>query len=131
MLDTHILLWAIIADSKLPKEAIEIIMSKDNNVYYSTASIWEVTIKHTLHPDNMPLSGKELSEFCGEAGYKMLSICDKHVYVLETLSRSENAPKHNDPFDRIMLAQAKAEGMIFVTHDSLIPYYNEKCVKLV
>jgi PIN domain nuclease of toxin-antitoxin system len=55
----------------------------------------------------------------------------EHVYMIKTLVRSEGAPRHNDPFDRLMISQAKAEGMIFVTHDSLIPYYNEKCVMYV
>ncbi len=58
----------------------------------------------------------------------MLSVRDDHVYVLENLRRAENAPRHNDPFDRIMLAQAKGEGMSFITHDSLIPHYMEKCI---
>ena len=58
-------------------------------------------------------------------GYLVLPILNKHVSALETLKRSENAPRHNDPFDRIMVAQAKAEGFMFLTHDSLIPYYDE------
>ena len=55
----------------------------------------------------------------------MLPVRDNHVFTLETLSRPKNVPKHKDPFDRILIAQAKAEEMVFLTHDSLIPYYNE------
>lgn len=58
----------------------------------------------------------------------MLVIRDDHVYALETLLRTENAPRHNDPFDRIMIAQAKAEHLDFITHDSLLTYYNEECI---
>ena len=47
---------------------------------------------------------------------------------LETLVRPKGAPPHKDPFDRILLAQAKSEGMKFMTQDSLIPYYNEPFV---
>lgn len=54
-----------------------------------------------------------------------IDILNKHVSALETLKRPEDAPKHNDPFDRIMVAQAKAEGIMFLTHDTLIPYYDE------
>lgn len=50
---------------------------------------------------------------------------NKHVMALETLQRPENAPRHNDPFGRIMVAQAKAEDLMFLTHDSLIPCYEE------
>ena len=76
----------------------------------------------------MTLTSKKISEYCQEAGYEMLSVRDEHVCALETLARPEDAPKHNDPFDRIMVAQAKSEEMLFLTHDSLIPYYNEKCI---
>jgi len=128
LLDTHILLWAIAGSDKLSDKAKDVINSKDNDIYYSTASIWEVSIKHSIHPENMPLSGKELSEYCQESGYEMLSIRDEHVFALEKLTRPQDVPKHNDPFDKIMVAQAKSEDMIFLTHDALIPYYNEKCI---
>lgn len=47
---------------------------------------------------------------------------------LMTLICKENAPRHNDPFDRIMVVQARTENMKFVTHDSLIPWYMEDCI---
>lgn len=128
LLDTHIILWALTDDEKLSQKARNIILSKENEIYYSTASIWEITIKHMLHPEHMKLSGKQISNYCQEAGYQMLPIKDEHAHTLETLQREERAPKHNDPFDRIMLAQAKEERMLFITHDSLIPYYGEECV---
>ena len=55
-------------------------------------------------------------------------IYDCYIYGLETLERPQDAPPHNDPFDRIMLAQAKVDGLKFMTHDSLIPYYHEGCI---
>lgn len=128
LLDTHIILWALADDEKLSQKARNIILSKENEIYYSTASIWEITIKHMLHPEHMKLSGKQISNYCQEAGYQMLPIKDEHAHTLETLQREERAPKHNDPFDRIMLAQAKEGRMLFITHDSLIPYYGEECV---
>ena len=73
-------------------------------------------------------SGKELSSFCIQAGYEPLDISDRHVFALETLKRSENVKPHNDPFDRIMISQAKAENMLFLTHDTLLPDYNEACI---
>lgn len=128
LLDTHIVLWALTDDDKLSEKARMIILSKENEIYYSTASVWEVAVKHMLHPEHMPISGRQLSDYCQQADYQMLSIRDDHVYALETLQRSENAPSHKDPFDRIMLAQAKAENMLFLTQDSLIPYYQENCI---
>ena len=78
-----------------------------------------------LHPDKLRINGSLLERGCEENGYPVLPVLNKHVSALETLKRPKDAPQHNDPFDRIMVAQAKAEGIMFLTHDSLIPYYNE------
>ena len=128
LLDTHILIWALNGDPRLPKKARELILDKDNAVFYSSVSVWEISIKHASHPDNVGFSGKELSQYCREAGFQSVEMRDKHVFALETLTRAEGAPPHHDPFDRMLIAQAKAENMSFITHDSLIPYYEEKCI---
>ena len=78
-----------------------------------------------LHPDKIRLNGSLLQKGCEDNGYSSLPIFNMHVAALETLTRPEYAPRHNDPFDRIMVAQAKAENLMFLTHDSLIPYYGE------
>ena len=128
LLDTHILIWALNNDKKLPEKARELILDEGNAIYYSTASVWEISIKHAAHPDNVEFSGKVFSAFCHEAGYLSLEIRDKHVHTLETIKRSDKAPSHHDPFDRILLAQAKSEHMYFVTHDKLITQYSEDCI---
>ena len=126
LLDTHILLWALTHDDKLPQQAIDMIIDEKNKIYYSIASVWEVEIKNSL--GKISISGEELSRYCEEAGFELLQIKEKHIFKLKTLKRDEGASKHNDPFDRIMLAQSKGEGYKFITHDSLIPFYNETCV---
>ena len=128
LLDTHLLIWALNEDPRLPEQAKEMILDPDNAIYYSTASIWEVSIKHTNHPDNVSFTGKELSQYCREAGFLPVEMRDKHVYALETLSRAEGAPPHRDPFDRMLIAQAKAENLSLLTHDALLPYYMEPCI---
>ncbi|MBO4748548.1 MAG: type II toxin-antitoxin system VapC family toxin [Clostridiales bacterium] len=131
LLDTHILIWALNDDARLPKKAKEMILDPENAVYYSSISIWEVSIKHMLHPENVTFSGEELSGYCQEAGYIQVEMRDRHVYALETLKREKGAPDHSDPFDRILIAQAKTENLTFLTHDALLPFYGEKCVALV
>lgn len=131
LLDTHIILWAIAEDNRLPHKAYDLITSKKNRVYYSIASVWEVAIKHMAHPEKMGISGEDFSEYCQESGYIRLNIRESHIFTLKELCRPENAPKHNDPFDRIMISQAKVESMKFVTHDSLLPYYGEPCIEFV
>lgn len=64
----------------------------------------------------------------------MRLLLDTHILVwalMEDPSRSEKAPIHNDPFDKIMIAQAKTDNLFFVTHDSLIKYYDEPCILFV
>lgn len=128
LLDTHILIWALNEDPRLPVKARTLILDPDNAIYYSPVSIWEVAIKHAIHPEHIVFTGKELSQYCQEAGFLPVEMRDKHVYALETLTRSAGAPAHHDPFDRMLVAQAKAENLSFLTHDSLIPYYDEKCI---
>lgn len=131
LLDTHILLWALADDPKLPSAARGLILDRRNLVLFSTASIWKISIKHRAHPDKMPLSGSALARYCHAADYEEQPITSHHVEALETLRREADQPPHNDPFDRIMLAQAKADGLRFVTHDSLLPAYREPCLLAV
>ncbi len=128
LLDTHILIWALNEDPKLPDKARDMILDEDNAIFYSSVSIWEIAIKHANHPDNVEFTGKELAQFCQEAGFFPVEMRDKHVFALETITREDGAPPHHDPFDRMLIAQAKAENMLLITHDSLIPYYEEKCI---
>ena len=131
LLDTHIVLWALTDNPKLSEKARKLILDSQNEIYYSTASVWETTIKHMSKPEKIMISGKKFSDYCKQMGYQMLAIEDKHVQELESLVYHKDAQDHNDPFDRLMLAQAKAEGMRFVTHDTKIPNYNEACVASV
>ena len=60
LIDTHIAIWAVMNDSKLPERAKEIILDKENEIFYSTASVWEIAIKHMLHPDRIRINGSLL-----------------------------------------------------------------------
>ena len=128
LLDTHIAIWAVLDSAELPEEARSMILDEKNEIYYSVASVWEITIKHVAHPETFLYSGKHLEKGCEANGFVSLPIFNKHAAELETLVRPKDAPPHKDPFDRILLAQAKSEGMKFMTHDTLIPYYNESFV---
>ena len=131
LLDTHILLWALSDDPRLSDKTKELLLDEANSIYYSAISVWEVAIKHAIHPDNVQVSGKDFAMYCREAGYSPLEMREKHVAALETIVRREGAPPHQDPFDRMLIAQAKEENMSFITHDLLLSYYDEKCLILV
>ena len=127
--DTHILIWAITDSPKLSQNAREILLSENNNIYYSFSNVWEIAIKHSLHKSNITFSSQRFEEMCKLAGYSFLETKCNHAFMVETLKHADNAPReHRDPFDRLLLAQAKAENMFFLTHDELTPFYNESCI---
>lgn len=120
LLDTHIALWAITDDPKLPQSALDLIMSADNEITVSAASIWEIAIKHSLGRGNMPVSGNEALGYFQEAGYRLIPVSAEHAAYVESLP-----PIHADPFDRILIAQAISEPMRFITRDALLAGYSE------
>ena len=126
LLDTHILIWMHTGDKRLSQKAKDIIGDVDTISYYSAVSVWESDIKHQSHSDEFAFSGEELIRMCRLADLIHLPLTAKHVTLLGSLHYSENAQKpHKDPFDKMLIAQAKSENMFFITHDSLIPNYNE------
>jgi PIN domain nuclease of toxin-antitoxin system len=133
LLDTHIALWAISGDARLPEKACKLILNEDSEIYYSTASVWEITIKHMAKPLQIYESGQEFVEDCNAMGYKNLPIYNEHVSLIETLVFDDEGKniEHHDPFDRILIAQAKSEGMMLLSCDRKLPYYHESCIVTV
>ena len=85
-------------------------------------------LKHNRRPDQIPFDEADFSKGCQDAGFISLGLADKHILAVRTLSRPDDLKAHNDPFDRLLIAQAKVENLSFLTHDELIPDYNEKCI---
>ena len=84
--------------------------------------------KSILHPDRMISSGSDVLTRCEKADFTLLPLHPDHIKLLHTLNRAENTPPHNNPFDRMLICQAKADDMLFITNDGLIPDYNEPCI---
>ena len=131
LLDTHIILWTLFKRENLSEKAVQILSSGENNFYYSIASMWEIAIKHRKHPKQITRSGVEFMHYCEAMGFSKLEIDDRHVCALETLEQKEGSPEHEDPFDRILLAQAKGDGMTLMTHDKKFLTYDEPYVFVV
>ncbi|MCR5622001.1 MAG: type II toxin-antitoxin system VapC family toxin [Treponema sp.] len=132
LLDTHVLVWLHTNDVRLSQKARSLISDISNTVFYSPVTIWESEIKHSLHPEDFPFSGKRLDELSRAADIIFLPLLPKQIALLSSLQYSREAMRpHKDPFDRMLICQAKSEGMLFLTHDELIPYYSEPCVVAV
>ena len=125
LLDTHVALWAITDSPRLPHKARELIASPKTNVWVSAVSIWEIAIKHALGRGDMPVSGKDALRYFTASGYRCLSIEPEHTVTVEELPAH-----HNDPFDRILVAQALVEPMRLMTHDALVALYSDTIIKI-
>lgn len=125
LLDTHVALWAITDSPKLPQKARDLIQSPKTNVWISTASVWEIAIKHSLGRGDMPVSSQDAVHYFRESGYRFLAIEPEHAVAVEEL-----APHHQDPFDRILVAQALTEPMRLITRDPLVALYSDTIIKI-
>lgn len=121
LLDTHILLWWLSSPSKLSKQAFELIENPENNVYVSSASIWEITIKRKLGKLEIPDGIKEAVD---SEGFIFLPITEVHALALEKLPDI-----HHDPFDRVLITQAISDNMILITRDAKVMVYDLPLVK--
>ena len=131
LLDTHIALWAILDDIMLTDSAREIILDLENLLYYSTVSTWEILLKHADDPKNLYINVNQFIDNCEKAGFIPVNLTNKHIAAVETLKYPEMAPTHKDPFDKLILAQAKSENFLLLTHDKKMTYYEEIGVILV
>lgn len=123
LLDTHIALWAITDSPRLTTQARSLILNPGNSVHISTASLWEIAIKHMLGRGGMPVSGTQAVAHFQAAGYLELPISHAHVSMLETLP-----PHHADPFDRLIVAQALTEPLRLLTHDAIVSQYSDSII---
>lgn len=128
LLDTHILIWLHANDNQLSATARKILLDESNTIYYSSVNIWEIQVKNLKSPALFPYDAKLINDLSIDANLICLPLLPKHAIMLRTLSYPKVLPPHKDPFDRMLICQAKAENMLLMTHDSLIPNYNEPCV---
>ena len=118
LLDTHVLLWAASAPARIPKSTRVLIEDSENEICFSAASLWEIAIKRGLGRRDFNVDPRVLRRALLENGYHELAITGDHVIQVDQLP-----PKHRDPFDRILVAQAIVEGITLVTNDQKLASY--------
>ncbi len=118
LLDTQLLLWAAGQPERLSSRAKRQINNPDNELLFSAASIWEITIKATLGRDDFSVEPRVLRRALLDNGYIELPVTSEHAVSIDTLPLL-----HKDPFDRILLAQALVEGIPFLTADAQLAAY--------
>ena len=112
LLDTHLLLWAANEPKRLPKAARVLIEDLENDLLFSAASLWEITIKCSLGREDFRANARLLRRGLLDNGYTELPITSEHAVNVDYLPST-----HKDPFDRILVAQATVEGITLLTND--------------
>ena len=125
LLDTHLLLWAAARDDLMSRAANALIKDMQNTLWFSVASLWEITIKKSLNRPDFQTEASVLRAGLLSNDYRELSIEGRHCLALATLP-----PLHGDPFDRMLLAQAMGEGMQLVTADRKLAGYDGPVIKV-
>ena len=115
LLDTHVLLWWLDASPSLSQTASETISTVSNIVFVSAAVVWEIRIKQALGKLKIPADFRQVLE---RQPFEKLPITAEHAYAVGDLPSH-----HRDPFDRMLIAQAKVENLSIVTRDSIFHQY--------
>ncbi|KML68996.1 type II toxin-antitoxin system VapC family toxin [Pectobacterium peruviense] len=116
LLDTNILIFLAYSSEHLTEEVKNIIQDTDNELYFSSASIWKVAIKFSLNKPDFNIDPDSLRKGLFDNGFKELVVKGEHS--LNVLNLPESL--HKDPFDRMLIAQANHEGFTFITSDNKI-----------
>ncbi len=123
LLDTHAFLWFVAGDARLSARARKAMEDEDAELFLSAASIWEMAIKSSLGRLTLPAPLDEYIAEKLEHGFRVLSVDWTHAVAVEKMPFH-----HRDPFDRLLVAQAVAEGMPLVSADPEFPPYKVKII---
>jgi PIN domain nuclease of toxin-antitoxin system len=120
LLDTHVLLWALVEPERLDVETRETIRSTVNEVLFSAVSIWEIAIKAALRRDDFVVNPIEIVREAHNAGLMELVLRSSAALLVADMPLL-----HRDPFDRVLVAQAIAEPAFLYTADPRLAPYSE------
>jgi PIN domain nuclease of toxin-antitoxin system len=118
LLDTQLLLWAAGQPERLSKVARKLLNDPRNELVFSAASLWEVSIKSSLGREDFRVEPRLLRRGLLDNGYVELPVTSQHAVSIDNLP-----PLHKDPFDRLLLSQAFSEGITLLTTDSTLAQY--------
>lgn len=120
LLDTHLLLWAAGAPERLSAKARSLLLATETRLIFSAASLWEISIKRTFGRADFNVDPRRFWRMLLVNGYTELAVNSEHAIAVNDLP-----PLHKDPFDRILVAQARVEGIVLLTVDKAVAKYGE------
>ena len=116
LLDTHVLVWWLMDARELGKEARAAIGTPTNVIFVSAVSVWELRIKEALGKVKLP---PDFAEVLGAQPFEPLAMTMAHAHALRQLPMH-----HRDPFDRMLICQARSDGLTLLTHDEVMGQYD-------
>jgi PIN domain nuclease of toxin-antitoxin system len=125
LLDTNVLLAALLAPERLPPERVAGLTDASNTVYFSAASIWEVAIKRSLNRADFDFSPEDIHRLALDTEFTELPVRGADCYPLVKLPWH-----HRDPFDRLLVAQAQSLPAYLLTTDGVLSRYSELVIQL-
>ena len=120
LLDTHLLLWAASEPQRLSAKARTLLLDPANHLLFSAASLWEISIKNGLERSDFNVDPRRLWRMLVINGYRELPVTSEHTVAVNDLPHL-----HKDPFDRILVAQARVEGLTLLTADKMVAKYGD------
>jgi PIN domain nuclease of toxin-antitoxin system len=129
LMDTHTFIWAISDTSKLSKLALKIITDKTNDIFISTISFWEISLKASIKKEMfIGINIHDLPKFARQMEFHILDTQEKETSTFADLPLKDN---HKDPFDRMLIWQAITNDMTLISKDGLFSQYRENGLRLV
>lgn len=125
LLDTHILVWALITPKRLNTRTRAALEDRHNDVMFSVASVWEMAIKAALGRADFQVSPDVMVQAAVDSGFREVTIKSQVALLAASLP-----PYHRDPFDRMLVAQAINESAALYTADRQLAVYSELVVCL-
>ena len=118
LLDTHLVIWWLNADQRLPKEVVQRVQAPGAEVFVSQASLWEMAIKVSI--GRLQVDLPELERQVSLQGFRWLPIRNEHLLAVAQL---ESDGVHRDPFDRLLVCQSQVEPMLLLSVDNQLGGY--------
>ena len=118
LLDTQLVIFVAMRPGWLSEPVRDLIQDPDNDVSFSVINLWEIAIKRALGRPDFQFDPRRIRHRFISVGYRELPVTGEHALEVEALT-----PIHRDPFDRLLIAQATAEGMTLLTTDRMVASY--------
>ena len=129
LVDTHVLLWAIMESYRLPKKILEILEDETNSIFVSPISYWEIAIIHQNKKLNLgKLNILHIPHIAEQLDF---SILNPEPYDFLSIAQIPQKENHHDPFDRMLIQQAIRNDLILISKDEKFPQYEENGLQLL